>query len=288
LEEDFSFAAVLDRLGPLREPERAFQLLSRITTHPDSAAEIAALSASIPSDPRRNAVERVLLLLASLHAMAKVPGLEVSDSVKGLFADEFRSFANPPAAWAAHFGAQDALYREMARVATLRRFPAGQFHWEVSGFPRSWLLKTRKPWKALAAVLGPMGGFAPYFDLHVNERRRNRLVLLEKEANLSYYRTARSIEKEPGVRGLMSASWLFCESTAQVTPRLGWLRRTPQSAGASIVVLGPAARDAGFLKGSDERRKLYEQGVYRPRVACLLWPRKLLIEWADRHPEFDE
>jgi hypothetical protein len=286
LEED-SFARVLSRLGSLGQPDRAFQLLSQVTIHPGSGAEIARLCPSIPSDPSQNVVERTLLVLACQHAIAQVPGLAVSDSVKGLFADEFQFFANPPSACVTHFQADDVRYGEMARIATLRRFPAGQFHWEVSGFPRSWVAKAHQPWRVLAHIITQMRGFAPLFELHLNDRRECRLILLEEEANISYYRAARSVEKQPTARGLMTSSWLFCERTAQVSPHLAWLRRTPQSAGALLVELGPASADSGFLTGSKERRKLYEQGRYRPNVTCVLWPRQSLIDWANQHPEFD-
>jgi hypothetical protein len=278
---------ILSLLGPLGQPERAFEFLSRITAHPESGAELTRLRASIPSEPGLNAVERTLLILASQHALTLVPGLAVSDRVKLLFAEEFQFFANPPAAWVARFQTDDVRYREMVRIATLRRFPAGQFHWEIAGFPRSWVAKANQPLKLLAHVAGRMGGFRPLFELHVNDRRRNRLILLEKEANISYYRAARSIEKQQEMLGLMTASWLFCESTAEVTPRLAWLRRTPLAGGAMIFDLGPAAADSGFMTGSDERRKLYEEGAYRPTMACVLWPRKRLIDWANGHPEFD-
>ncbi len=285
LEED-CFARVVSRLGPQGQPDRAFQLLSLSTRQP-GGGELARLCGSIPSEAGQSAVERTILILASQHAITLVPGLAVSDSVKGLFADEFQFFANPPAAWMESFQADGVRYQEMARVAALRRFPAGQFHWEVSGFPRSWVIEARRPVRVLAYALRQMRGFAPVFELHVNARRKNRLVLLEMEAHLSYYRAARSIEKQPAMRGLMTASWLFSESTAQVTPRLAWLRRTPQSAGALLVEMGPASADSGFLTGSEERRALYEQGAYRPNVTCVLWPRKSLIDWANQHPEFD-
>jgi hypothetical protein len=257
LRED-GFSAVLKLLGSRGQPDHAFQLLSRITVHPHSGAELAGLRAAITSEPEQNTVERTLLLLAAQHAIAQVPGLPVSDIVKALFAQEFEFFANPPAAWLKHFHVDDVRFREMVRIATLRRFPAGQFHWEISGFPRSWVAKARQPWAVVAHVIGRMGGFAPLFELHLNARRRNRLVLLENEANISYYRVARSVEKQAGVRGLLLASWLFCRSTAQVTPHLSWLRRIPESAGALLVELGPASTDSGFLVGSELRRKLYE------------------------------
>jgi hypothetical protein len=291
LQED-SYASLLQHLGPQREPEAAFQLLSRITMQPESSQQVGRLCASIrsemgPSEPDRHAVEQTLLLLASQHAITQVPGLPVSDNVKGLFAGEFKFFANPPAIWLPHFRSDDVRYMEMARVATLRRFPAGQFQWEAAAFPASQMARVRQPWRVLAYLIRKMGGFGPLIELHVNERRKNRLILLEKESHISYYRAARSIEKQPQVRGVVLTSWLFCESTAQITPHLAWLRRTPQSAGALIVDLGPAPPDSGFLTGSEERRKLYQQGLYRPKDTCILWPRKLLIDWANQHPEFD-
>jgi hypothetical protein len=280
--EEASFAAIVSRLGPRGNPERAFDLLSRVTS---AAPEIADLCASIPSDPSQCVVERTLLMLASQHAIREVLSLPVSDGVKELFAAEFQFFAAPPPAWAPHFKWDDVRFLEMARIATLRRFPAGQFHWELAAFPRSWVARASQPLRLLAHVAG-MGGFAPLFEMHLNERRKNRLIVLEQEANLTYYRAARSIEKQPEVRGVMMASWLFCETTAQVTPRLSWLRQGPLSGGASVFDLGLARPDSGFMTGSEERRKLNEQGAYRPKFACVLWPRKALIEWANRHPEF--
>lgn len=284
---DPAFSEVLNRLGPLGQPGPAFHLLSQITAEQSSGGHVRQLCASIPTVPGQNLAERVLLTLASQHAIPQVPGLAVADSVKRLLADEFLSFANPPSAWERCFQIDDVRYREMVRVASLRRFPVGQFQWEVSGFPRSWVARARQPWRVLFDI-GRMGGFAPFFELHLNDRRKNRLILLEKEAQFSYCRVARSIEKQPAVRGLMMSSWLFCASTARVTPRLAWLREIPQSAGASLVDLGSATPESGFLIGSEERRKMYEEGTYRPKIACVLWPRKSLIEWANAHPEFED
>lgn len=280
------YSEILGHLGTHGQPESAFQLLSGIATDSHSAGDVASLCSSLNPHSDQHLAERVLLILAAQHAIAQIPDLPVADSVKRLFADEFHFFANPPAAWVSRFRIDDVRYREMARVATLRRFPAGQFHWEASGFPRSWIAKARHPCRVVWHVIGRMGGFAPFFELHLNDRRKNRIVLLESEANISYFRAARSLEKQPVVKGLMLCSWLFCESTAKVTPRLAWLRQTLESAGALLVDVGPAT-DSGFLIGSEDRRKLYEQCAYRPRTVCVLWPRKNVIDWADRHPEFD-
>lgn len=283
-----SLASSVGRLGMLAEPEAAFRLLSQITADPRSRVGMAKLCASIPGDAGQSEIERTLLLLASLHSLPQVPGLAVSDRVKDLFADEFRFFADPPANWKPSFRVDDVRFWEMARIATLRRFPAGQYHWQISGFPRSWLTQVRQPWRVLAHLIREIGGFGPVFELHLNDRRKNRVILLEKESHFSYYRAARSMEKQPSIRGLMTESWMFCESTGRVSPHLAWMTKTPLSAGALFADLGVAPMDSGFLVGSEERRRSYDIGRYRPRNICVLWPRKHLLAWADQHPEFDQ
>jgi len=284
--EEQPFRQILDAIGAYREPHNAFRLLSEVAFCPGLSEPVEQLRASV-GNGRGDLLEQVLLILASLHAVKQVPDLAVAGSVKRLLAAEFEFFADPPAMWIPHFRLEDLRYREMARIATFRRFPAGQLEWQLSEFRWSWVFQSRLPLRVLSYVTRRMGGFAPLFELHVNPRRRKRLVLLEKETNISYHRVGRSLEKQPDVRGVMLRSWLFCESTAEVTPRLAWLRRTPLAAGALIVDLREAQPESGYLTGSAERRQLYIQGVYLPATACVLWPRQSLIDWANRHPEFD-
>lgn len=228
-----------------------------------------------------------LLLAASLHAIPQVPRLRVGDAIKALFLEEFGFYAAPPEPWRARFRFSDVRFQEMGRIATLQRFPAGQYHWEMAAFPRSWLPKVARQWGVWTRAFLPMRGFGPLFELHLNDRRKNRIVLLESESNLSCYRAAQSLELQPGVKGIMTMSWLYCESTAAATPHLAWMRRLFLDAGAAIVDLGEAPADSGFLVGSAERRKLYEQGTYRPQTSCVLWPRRRVLEWARQHPEFN-
>ncbi len=280
------FPQIMSGLGDYANPATAFQLLSQVTMH-SSGAVLPALCSSVELNPEDHAVERALLMLVSQHACGQVPSLPVSERVKELFAEEFEFFANPSPAWIPRFGSDNVRFREMARVATLRRFPAGQFQWEPDALPRSWLWKTRSWAKLMRHVVTKMGGFAPTWEFHVNERRKNKGILTEKQAAISFYRGARSMEKQPDVRALMSTAWFYGESTAQVSPHLAWLRTFPQSGGALIVDLEPAPEDAGFLVGSVQRRKAYEEGSYRPRIGCMLWARNDLIAWANQHPEFD-
>lgn len=280
------FPQILSSIGQYAEPAAAFHLLSQVTMH-QSGDILPALCTSTEPDSQSGTVERALLMLAAQYAAPQVPSLPIADSVKELFAEEFELFANPTPAWVSAFRCDNVRFREMARVATLRRFPAGQFQWEATALPRSWLFETRQVFSLLRYVLFKLGGFSPLWELHLNELRKNRRMLLEKEGKLSYYRAAKSLERQPEVKGIMQVAWLFSESTAEISPHLAWLRTVPQSGGALVVDLGPAPEDSGFLTGSVERRKKYEEGSFRPRTGCLVWPRKELVAWADQHPELN-
>jgi hypothetical protein len=226
---------------------------------------------------------RALLALAAPRALEEAPRRGIPAEVIELLCDEFSSFAAAPAAWLADVGFEHVRFREMARIATLHRFPAGQFHWEISGVPRSTFWKAgARGAAALAAAVARSGGFSPMFEFHVNERRRNRSVLLEREAAASYLRMARALALQPRVRGLMSCSWFFCSTITQVTPHLAWLRRQLEQAGARFIPLGPAGQDDGFLKGSPERRAQFEAGRLRPRLVLVIWPRAAVLDWARR------
>jgi len=280
------FPQIVARLGDHANPSTAFQLLTQVTMYASPDA-LRALCASVEVNPEDHAAERALLMLASQHASTQVPALPVSERVKELFAEEFEFFANPGPVWMPQLGKDNVRFREAARIATLRRFPAGQFQWELDGVPRSWLWKTQSSMKLLRHVLLKMGGFSPTWEFHTNARRKNKGILTEKQACLSFYRGAKSMEKQPNIRAFMSTSWFYSESAAQISPHLAWLRTLPQSGGAQIFELGLAAEDSGFLIGSVERRKAYEEGRYHPRIACVLWARKDFIAWATQHPEYD-
>ena len=153
-------AQVVKRLGAYADPAAAFQLLSQVTAQ-GGEGPVQALRNSIASNADDTEVERALLLLASQHAVTQVPALPVAERVKELFADEFVFWANPTPAWIPKFRFDDVRFREMARLATLRRFPAGQFHWEITGLPRSWVFQSPQTLKLLWHVLGRMGGLSP-------------------------------------------------------------------------------------------------------------------------------
>jgi hypothetical protein len=270
------------------------RLVDPITEMPASHAAVARLKASLrdsggEEDLEQGGFERVLLLRAALDALPRVASLCVTSDVRRLFCETFEFVACADRAEVARYAVGTARFVEMCRTAALRRFPAGQFDWEVSGVRRSDVIRVelRSLSKAVAFLFLKMRGFGPVFFSHLNPRRRNR-SLLEEEANRSYFRMAKSMELQPGIKGFAACSWFRSPGTQRVSPHLAWMSRVVLDHGGLVVESGRAAADSGVFHRSGTRRRLHETGRFTPRNGLVLWPREAMIAWAARHPEYGE
>lgn len=281
-------ARLLEREGVTSE--HAVQLAQAVTEDPATHAPIHALKRTLmeaSSVRDRAALERVILIYAALDALPKLSSIPVSAEVKQLFCEEFRFYASEPGGPVAAFEAGRAGFTGMCKLATLRRFPAGQFHWEVSGISRSDVMRValyRLP-STLAFILFRMRGLQPVFFSHLNPRRKNQ-SLLEHEANRSYYRMAKALEQQPHIKGFGACSWFRSPGTHRVSPHLAWLSRVFLENGGVVVESGPDDPNNGALGRSETRRRLYEAGKFKPTRGLVLWPRDAMLAWAAAHPEF--
>jgi hypothetical protein len=232
---------------------------------------------------------RCLLLRAALASLDHVSALQVSDRVKKFLVEDFMAYADPPAKWNPMFVPSHIRYGEMVRLVTFRRFPAGQFHWETAAFPGSFLLKasTLDAFR-LVVCLAKAGGRAPVWEVHLNDRRPNAFLILEKGAKRSYYRMAKSMEMQPEVKAITVCSWLYSQEAAAVSPHLSWLRTHYEENGATVADLDLAPQDSGFLLGDARRKALHEEGKFHPRFTVAVWPRAAVLRWAGEHPELAE
>jgi hypothetical protein len=261
------------------------------TTH--VACSSAALEEALHLCERRLrdsdlSADRRALLDAATASAAVVPDLPVPESVKTLIATEFSFMATSDgAAFSAHC-AGIGRYERLWQIAILRRFPAGQFEWEVSGISRSDVI--RVGFGAMPVVLWFiarwMGGFGPVFS-HLNPRRSNR-SLLELEANRSYYRMARALELQRHVRGFAACSWFRSPATHRVSPHLAWISAVVVNNGGLVAEAGADRVDSGVLARSATRRRLYETGQFKPTRGLVMWPRDAMIAWARQHPELED
>jgi hypothetical protein len=230
---------------------------------------------------------RRALVEAALASMRRLSEVPVPAAVRHLIAAEFCFIAEADEETFARHCAKPSRLERLWRIATLQRFPAGQFEWEVSGISRSDIIRVEA--SALPRVAWfcafRMRGLAPVFFSHLNPRRPQH-SLDEVEANRSYHRMAEAMALQPEVLGFGACSWFRSPSTHRVSPRLAWLSTVFVEHGGLVVDAGYDSVDSGALALSATRRSLHEAGRFTPRRGLVLWPRAAMIEWARAHPEF--
>ena len=234
-----------------------------------------------------HALERFLLLHTALAHLDQVSGLPVSEDVKRRFGAAFSFFADPAdRRWRANFEVGGSSFLSLCKLATLRRFPAGEWEWEVSGLPRSWLMQvapTHVP--RLAMSLLTLGGFSPLVFPHLGVLRPKRIMLVEKEINRSYYQIASSVERQPSIRGLIASAWFFAPAAYESSPHLSWLATFFQNNGGSVIPM-KARRDHGSVsRNGNQPGKHDANAASDAPMGLVLWPREQMLSWAAAHPE---
>ncbi len=271
------------RLELLRASARAQQPAPELLGLRDS------LIAEVGSAAGMGALERVLLVRTALTAIAQLPGLPVDESVKHLFCKEFTFYAKPPESARGNFSLTQHVFFAMGKIVLLERFPAGPSHWEISGFPRSWLAKVAPRYMArtFRFLAFETRGCKPFFVSHLGGTRHRMPAIIERDLRVGFYRSAASVEQQPSIKGMMAGSWLHSRETHRVSPHLSFLNRPWLEAGGVYTDLGPADPSGGFLTGSSERAELYRAGEYKPTFGVVICSRDQVIEWKRAHPELE-
>lgn len=275
----------LDGLG-VRDDDCAV-LLRGVTEAAQSLTVIRALRGRLVHPAGPGVLERVLLLRTWRRSLERIPELPVDDSVKRLMCAEARVIARPSARQLTEFDLEQNVFVALSKLATLRRFPAGQLDWELSGMPRSWLarVKPRVLPRVAYWVAVRMRGFAPAFFIHLAFRGQQRGALLERDSNRAYYRMAQAMSRQPDVKGLVASSWLHSPDTMTASPHLTGLNRVFLENRALVTTMGSADPESGVLYRSPERRRLFDEGRFTPTTGLVLWPRADMLAWARAHAE---
>jgi hypothetical protein len=231
-------------------------------------------------------VERAFLLSQAVAAMEWLPSMPAVESVRRLWCREIEGLSHPKPEMLPYLALEGRLYFDLCKIVAGKRYPSGQHHWEVSGFPRSWIVKAPLPQLLRLApfLLFSTHGFCPFFETHF------RFMLpgtpMPKRAFVaSFYRMAASLAFQPHVRGVMAVSWLYSADTARVSPTLSFFREVFLEAGALLADLGAAAEHDGFLEGNPHRAQLYRQNQYHPTLTVALCPRKQALDWVNRQTD---
>jgi hypothetical protein len=251
--------------------------------------KLQTLMGDIDPPVERFPLERKLLLEEALLALSRLNELPVDETVKQMFCKEFLFIAQPTEESLPRFALSGYTFVAMGKIVLLNRFPAGHYHWEVSGFPRSWLPKI--PFHLLPAtlrfLLTQTGGFKPWFVSHMRGTGPGTPFLVESEFKKSFYRMALALKKQPHIRAISADSWLHSPETHRVSPHLAFLNRIFVEAGGFVTDLGPASPQDGFAQGNKQRAELYRLGEYKPTIGVAMCSRAHAIAWAEEHPELE-
>ncbi len=230
-------------------------------------------------------MERLLLWNAAQQALLRVPSLPVHKWVRESVARDLRELHTMNVSMRSgsyHFN-------RAAKIATLRRFPAGPMEWELCGIPRSYFLQAAFPanLRLLAFVAFRMGGRGPCFFMHVAPAPRNRALRVPKEVLRAYYRMARSLQLQRDARALVANAWFHDPAAVRDYPHLEVLSRPYLIHGGLITPLDRAPLSSGVLEGNAKRRADYLAGKVQYNSSVAIWPRDAAIRWADAHPELE-
>jgi hypothetical protein len=146
--------------------------------------------------------------------------------------------------------------------------------------PRSTLWRTR--WKDLPRLIRGivrLGGFQPAVVPHLAWRRR-QIVLSEREHHRSLRLIAKALDLQPHVRGFVAEAWFYSPDTALASPHLAWASRLFEDSDGTVVVTGSAGRESGVFERGQTRQRLAEQGLFRPTLGLVIWPRDAVLRWA--------
>lgn len=174
----------------------------------------------------------------------------------------------------------DLFHKEFG-ISTLRLYVTGaQLVDYRCGIPRSIVFKeglASLP-KNLAAIFR-LGGFRKYFQIHTHDLMLD--AFNEEGWSECYLGCTELYPLHPEVLGMYGSSWFYDPALETISPRLAYLRKVPEKAGAELFFVeeGKSAR-SNSLATSPTRRKLYEEGKYSPKSYMLAWGKNDQIEWA--------
>ena len=230
-------------------------------------------------------LERLLIWHACRQSLPRVASLAVHQSVREKLDQDLRQL--PALRETMMVGSYH--FNRAAKMATLRRFPAGPMEWELSGIPRSYFLKAAFPANLsfLAFVAFRLGARSPCFFMHVAPNPRQRALSVPGQVLRAYYRIARSLQLQPNVRALVAHAWFHDPRAVRDYPHLEVLSQPYLKEGGMIVLLGTAPPSSGVLEGNAQRKAEYVAGRIQYRYGLAMWPRDAAIRWAEAHPELE-
>ena len=122
--------------------------------------------------------------------------------------------------------------------------------------------------------------YRSYYTIHTVDRYLPRFT--EQQMSQAYINIAELLKLNKNICGIYRKSWFLDPNLKEISPGLRFLWEVPQQNGADLFCTGDS--DQVIKKAiamSPLRKRLYEEGKYKPINYAYVWPREKLLQWAD-------
>lgn len=147
-----------------------------------------------------------------------------------------------------------------------------------SGVPRRiFTMQSPARWPRLLRHFGVgTGGLSPFMENHVHTDMLQDFHAAGRER--CYRLLGHLLAHWSDSKGLIGSSWYYDARVGEISPHLAYLRTVPERHGAVFLRAGS---DADVVRSatstSSTRRRLYEQGAYRPERYLMSWARRDIL-----------
>ena len=230
---------------------------------------------------------QLILIELILNAPDKLKLLNLPEDIKVLYNKNFKRIVekieSEPGNCFTYL--YDSFCKDLA-VCSLRMIPVGARKIHLSSISRGFLFRKGLPQfvKRGLFVLFELGGLSPLFGMHTDSNDNDLMAEFNHEGFVrTCIRIAELLKANENVKGLFGSSWFYDPQLEVISPRLAYLSQIITKNGGKSFYAGQseqATQDA-ILK-SPTRRRLYKEGKYIPTIYMVVWPRKKLINWANK------
>jgi hypothetical protein len=125
------------------------------------------------------------------------------------------------------------------------------------------------------------GGFKPFYRIHTLKRYSGGFSAEDRVK--CYLRITELLKQYAEIKGMYVIGWFYDPNLIEISPSLAFLREVPARNGAKLFRFGTTEQTIRFATAwSPERKKLYEEGKYTPTEYALIWPKKEMLDWAEK------
>lgn len=125
-------------------------------------------------------------------------------------------------------------------------------------------------------------GLGPLVRIHADSRMAGSF---NEEGRIAcFLQIAQLMALMPDIRGFIGTSWYYDPQVKTISPKLAYLSHIPMENGAFLRVDGSGdIHTQRALERSPTRRRLFEEGKYKPVCATMIWTREKLMGWARKY-----